>query len=47
MITKLDHSALRSAHTYDHERAHKVYQGTLAFLADATALLKNLEARNG
>ena len=36
-----------TAHTYDHERAHKVYQGTLAFLADATALLQNLEARNG
>jgi len=36
-----------TAHTYDHERAHKVYQGTMAFLADATALLQNLEARNG
>ncbi len=36
-----------TAHTYDHDRAQKVYQGTMAFVADATELLKNLESRNG
>ncbi|TPW11884.1 MAG: nucleotidyltransferase [Halothiobacillaceae bacterium] len=36
-----------TAHTYDHEKAQKVYQGTLAFLAHAQALLQQLEARNG
>ncbi len=36
-----------TAHTYDHNRAQAVYDGTLAFLADATALLKELESRNG
>lgn len=36
-----------TAHTYDHDRAQKVYQGTIAFVADATELLKNLESRNG
>lgn len=35
-----------TAHTYDHEKAHKVYQGTLHFIADARALLQKLEARN-
>lgn len=36
-----------TAHTYDHEKAQKVYKGTLAFIGDASALLKRLEARNG
>ncbi|MBY0467247.1 MAG: nucleotidyltransferase substrate binding protein [Burkholderiales bacterium] len=36
-----------TAHTYDHEKARQVYQGTLLFLADARALLAALEARNG
>jgi nucleotidyltransferase substrate binding protein (TIGR01987 family) len=35
-----------TAHTYDHEKAQKVYQGTLAFLTHAQVLLQNLEARN-
>lgn len=35
-----------TAHTYDHEKARQVYQGTLAFLNDARDLLKKLEARN-
>lgn len=36
-----------TAHTYDHEKAQKVYKGTLDFIGDASALLKRLEARNG
>ena len=36
-----------TAHTYDHEKAQKVYLGTLLFIDDARALLANLEARNG
>lgn len=36
-----------TAHTYDHEKAQQVYQGTLLFIADARALLARLEARNG
>ncbi len=36
-----------TSNTYDHERARQVYRGTLAFLSDAKALLKTLEARNG
>ncbi|WP_295856916.1 nucleotidyltransferase substrate binding protein [uncultured Xylophilus sp.] len=36
-----------TAHTYDHEKARKVYQGTLRFIEDARALLAHLEARNG
>ena len=36
-----------TAHTYDHEKAQQVYQGTLLFIADARALLAQLEARNG
>ncbi len=36
-----------TAHTYDHEKTRKVYQGTLRFIEDARALLANLEARNG
>lgn len=35
-----------TAHTYDHKKAQKVYQGTMAFIADANALLRKLEARN-
>ncbi len=35
-----------TAHTYDHEKARKVYQGTLVFIGDARALLASLEARN-
>lgn len=35
-----------TSHTYDHEKARQVYRGTLAFLRDARALLKTLEARN-
>lgn len=35
-----------TAHTYDHEKAQLVYQGTLAFIEDARALLQILEARN-
>lgn len=35
-----------TAHTYDHEKAQIVYQGTLAFIEDARALLQILEARN-
>ena len=36
-----------TAHTYNHEKAQQVYQGTLLFIDDARALLANLEARNG
>lgn len=36
-----------TAHTYDHEKAQQVYQGTLLFINDARALLASLEARNG
>ena len=36
-----------TAHTYDHEKAQQVYQGTLFFINDARALLASLEARNG
>jgi nucleotidyltransferase substrate binding protein (TIGR01987 family) len=36
-----------TAHTYDHEKAQKVYEGTLVFINDARALLASLEARNG
>lgn len=35
-----------TAHTYDHEKAHQVYQDTLIFIGDARALLQKLEARN-
>lgn len=35
-----------TAHTYDHEKANHVYQGTLAFIGDARALLGTLDARN-
>lgn len=35
-----------TAHTYDHKKAQKVYQGTMAFIADANALLQKLEALN-
>lgn len=35
-----------TAHTYDHGKAQKMYQGTLDFIADARALLQKLEARN-
>lgn len=35
-----------TAHTYDHEKAQTVYQGTLDFIVDARALLQKLEARN-
>ncbi len=36
-----------TAHTSDHEKAQKVYEGTLVFINDARALLASLEARNG
>ena len=36
-----------TAHTYDHEKAHKVSVGTLSFIGDASALLQALERRNG
>lgn len=36
-----------TAHTYDHEKAQQMYQGTLLFITDARALLAQLEARNG
>ncbi len=36
-----------TAHTYDHEKAQQVYQGTLLFIADARDLLGQLEKRNG
>lgn len=36
-----------TANTYDHEKAQKVYEGTLVFINDARALLASLEARNG
>ncbi len=35
-----------TSHTYDHEKAQKVYAGTCAFLYDAQILLKALEVRN-
>lgn len=35
-----------TAPTYDHEKAQRVYEGTLVFIDDARALLANLEARN-
>jgi nucleotidyltransferase substrate binding protein (TIGR01987 family) len=35
-----------TAHTYDHEKAQQVYQGTLLFINDARALLQKLEIRN-
>jgi nucleotidyltransferase substrate binding protein (TIGR01987 family) len=35
-----------SAHTYDHQKALKVYQGTLGFVGDAKALLDALVTRN-
>ena len=35
-----------TAHTYDHDKAFQVYQGTLAFVGDAQRLLARLEARN-
>lgn len=35
-----------TAHTYDHNKAKRVYDGTLTFIADARALLEMLDARN-
>ena len=35
-----------TAHTYDHEKAQQVYQGTLVFINDARDLLARLEVRN-
>lgn len=32
-----------SAHTYDHDKAQQVYQGTLVFIGDARDLLARLE----
>lgn len=32
-----------TAHTYDHQKAQKVYEGTQAFMQDARALLAKLE----
>ena len=36
-----------TAHTYDHQKAHQVYQDSLGFIVDARALLAALERRNG
>ena len=35
-----------TAHTYDHQKAHEVYQDSLGFIIDARALLGTLERRN-
>ena len=35
-----------TAHTYDHQKAHQVYQNSLGFIIDARALLGALERRN-
>ncbi len=35
-----------TAHTYDRKKAKLVYEGTLAFIRDARALLEALDARN-
>jgi len=35
-----------TAHTYDHEKAQQVYQGTLVFIGDAKNLLAQLAVRN-
>ena len=35
-----------TAHTYDHQKAHQVYQNSLGFIIDARALLGALEQRN-
>ncbi len=35
-----------TAHTYNHEKAQQVYQGTLAFIGDAQDLLARLAIRN-
>lgn len=35
-----------TAHTYDHEKAQQVYQGTRVFIGDARDLLARLEVRN-
>ena len=32
-----------TAHTYDHQKAQQVYEGTQAFMQDARALLAKLE----
>lgn len=36
-----------SSHTYDHEKAQKVYGSTMKFITDAKKLLAVLEKRNG
>jgi len=36
-----------TAHTYDHEKARQVYEGTREFIRDARALLAALRKRNG
>lgn len=36
-----------TAHTYDHQKARQVYEGTLAFMQDARALLARLEDCGG
>ncbi|RYU61425.1 hypothetical protein EWI61_05405 [Methylolobus aquaticus] len=35
-----------TAHTYDHQKAKAVYDGTLTFIRDACALLEALDVRN-
>lgn len=35
-----------TSHTYDHEKAREVYQGTVQFMDDAKSLLQTLVARN-
>src|SRR3990167_1837195 len=35
-----------TSHTYDHEKAQRVYEDTLTFIKDAKILLENLENRN-
>lgn len=36
-----------TAHTYNHAKAKQVYEGSLAFVEDARALLHALESRHG
>lgn len=36
-----------TSHTYDHDKARKVWRQTLVFIEDARSLLRALEARNG
>ena len=44
-----EYRAMRNitAHTYDHEKARRIYLGALKFRGDARQLLARLEARDG